>query len=287
MKSITLFLMTLAFATPAIATPGTFTAEKECPYANRIKQLTDDGLPTLQVGKTYRAIQYNNSKQEFIRISIEKGKDKWTRTECGKPEGAISAGSSGSHYSNHKPGDFAYYKLALSYSQEFCIVKDDLKQDQCSREWIVHGLWPQNKTGWPRKCKVSPEMEDEINKAEIYRFMPSDYLIGHEWIEHGTCSGLTRSAYYALTGELWDTLKLPDLNARDYTKDGIKHAVTKLNPQLTDDMIELACDENGGPKETLDEIRVCFTKDKESRPCSEFENSCRNPIKVREIENIH
>jgi len=43
---------------------------------------------------------------------------------------------------------------------------------------------------------------DVIDKEKIYAYMPSDFLIQHEWDTHGTCSGLARSAYFDLTGNL-------------------------------------------------------------------------------------
>lgn len=187
--------------------------------------------------------------------------------------------------SEHIAGKFDYYKLALSYSPEFCIASEKPNQAQCNMNWIVHGLWPQYKHGYPESCDISGSVVDKIDKDAIWRFMPSDYLIEHEWEKHGTCSGLARSEYFKKTQALWDTLTLPSLPAGKYTPQQIRQKVIDSNPTLSADMIELACDDNGRqPKSsnfTLDEIRICFTKQGEFRSCTEQERSCDKLDKVQ------
>jgi ribonuclease T2 len=156
--------------------------------------------------------------------------------------------------------------------------------------WIVHGLWPQHKKGYPADCKVESFMVDDIDKEKIKRFMPSDYLITHEWEKHGTCSGLSRSKYYALTELLWDGLKLPDLKAGEYSPAEVRQMVIDSNPALLPNMIELACDDNGSKPnssdDTLDEIRICYSKDGQFMSCTEREKSCDviDSVEVRSID---
>ena len=54
-------------------------------------------------------------------------------------------------------------------------------------------------------------------------------------------------------------------------------------PRLKANMIELACDEGSGPKNTLDEIRICFSKEGIAEACTEMERSCGKKVKVRAL----
>ncbi|PMN94832.1 ribonuclease T2 family protein [Enterovibrio norvegicus] len=290
--NVPIIFAAMLFSSHSLA--DTFTATQECPYAQRIKQLSNSNLSTLDVGTTYQTLTYNNAAKDFVRIRIDGVGDKWTKTDCGtvkendtvKTRGDGAKPPKSKKYSRsdnkHVAGQFDYYKLALSYSPEFCLVKGK-NQPQCSREWIVHGLWPQYNKGYPGNCDVPPNMVDSINKKEIFAFMPSDYLISHEWKKHGTCSGLSRSEYYDFTGQLWDSLSLPDLSSGKFSQDEIRQAVIDKNPRLEANMIELACDEGSGPKNTLDEIRICFSKEGIAEACTEMERSCGKNVKVRAL----
>jgi ribonuclease T2 len=180
-------------------------------------------------------------------------------------------------------GQFKYYTLSLSWSPEFCRSHPKNNELQCKlkRGFIVHGLWPECATGNPQNCKNGGEA-DAIDKDKIYEFMPSDFLIQHEWDTHGTCSGLARNAYFNLAGDLFGTLKLPRLSGKPKA-DKIEALFIELNPGLNPDEIYLSCTENG-PKQsskTLDEVRICF--DKESHDftrCESEMDSCRNLKKV-------
>lgn len=189
--------------------------------------------------------------------------------------GVLAAGSA----AGHTAGNFDYYKLALSYSPEFCIASENYNQPQCKMSWIVHGLWPQYQRGYPSNCKVDPAKVDAINKADIKSYMPSDFLIKHEWKKHGTCSGLSRSGYFDLTEKLWSGLTLPTFAEGAYTVQQIRQKIVQSNPSLSADMIELACDDNSRKPQssdyTLDEIRICYSRQGEFMPCIEREKSCQ------------
>ncbi len=102
---------------------------------------------------------------------------------------------------NNTAGKFKYYVLSLSWSPEFCRSHPGNKEPQCkqNRAFIVHGLWPECGTGNPQRCEGGGSA-DAIDKEKIHAFMPSEFLIQHEWDSHGTCSGLDRSVYFDLTG---------------------------------------------------------------------------------------
>ncbi|PSU00024.1 hypothetical protein C9J03_25400 [Photobacterium gaetbulicola] len=286
--------LTLLFilAVPTAATAASFTATEQCPHSQKLKELSStSSLPTLTIGTTYEALTYNTTKEEFIWIKVPGLGSRWTYARCGSAEGEIGHNNTVKK-TEHTPGEFDYYKLAISYSPEFCISKDDYKQDQCSRDWIVHGLWPQyydsTEKGYPLECATLPDAFDEIDTAMVWQYMPSDFLIGHEWKRHGTCSGLKRSEYFALTEKLWQTLTLPRLQHRQYSAKELKGHIIAPNKQLNSEMIEIACDENRSfrkaSNDTLDEIRICFDRSGEPMACTEHEQSCSTErIMVRTI----
>ena len=184
---------------------------------------------------------------------------------------------------NNTAGQFKYYTLSLSWSSEFCRSHPGNKEPQCKqhREFIVHGLWPECETGNPQNC-TGGGLADAIDKEKIYAYMPSDFLIQHEWDTHGTCSGLTRSIYFDLTWTLFGKLKLPRLSGAPKA-DKIEALFMENNPGLDADEIYLSCSENGPKKSnnTLDEVRICFDKDTlEFTRCEDARDTCRKLKKV-------
>ncbi|HEY8160574.1 MAG TPA: hypothetical protein VIF10_17940 [Methylobacter sp.] len=181
-------------------------------------------------------------------------------------------------------GQFKYYVLSLSWSPEFCRSHPSQKNEmQCKqhREFIVHGLWPECGSGGPQSCK-SGGQADEIEKQKIYAFMPSDFLIQHEWDKHGTCSGLDRSGYFDLIGEIFGKLKFPRLSGAPKA-DKIEALFIENNPGLDADEIYLSCNENGPKRsnKTLDEVRICVDmKTNEFTRCEDAKDTCRNLKKV-------
>ena len=184
---------------------------------------------------------------------------------------------------NNIAGQFKYYTLSLSWSPEFCRSHHGNKEPQCKehREFIVHGLWPECGNGNPQSCKGGGSA-DTIDKEKIYAYMPSDFLIRHEWEKHGTCSGLAKSIYFELTGTLFGKLKLPRLSGAPKA-DKIEALFMENNPGLKADHIYLSCAEDGPKKSsnTLDEVRICFAKDTLGfTRCEEARDTCQKLNKV-------
>ncbi len=183
-------------------------------------------------------------------------------------------------------GQFAYYKLAISRSREWCIANKKERYPECSREYTVHGLWPQCERGFPQYCRVTNSgLSDYVDYKKVSKITPSRCLIKHEWKKHGVCTGLKRSRYFTKAMEFWNKLTLPSMKPGWYDYQKIIHAWIKTNPELTADSIELACDEERrkprSDGRTLDEIRICFSKDGYFMPCSERENSCSKLKSIR------
>jgi len=183
-------------------------------------------------------------------------------------------------------GQFKYYVLSMSWSPEFCRSHPSSKTEaQCKehREFIVHGLWPECGAGHPASCQGGGAA-DAIDRQKIFAFMPSDFLIEHEWDKHGTCSGLDRSAYFDLTGEVFGKLKFPRLSGAPKSSK-IEALFMQNNPGLDANEIYLSCNESGPKKSssTLDEVRICIDKNThEFTRCEEdAKDSCRKLKKVK------
>ena len=131
--------------------------------------------------------------------------------------------------------------------------------------FIVHGLWPQYRAGWPEFC-FTPEVsvpEDTI--AAMLPVMPSSRLIVHQWRKHGSCSGLTMDGYFALMKSLFAKVRIPArylsptaaivTTPRDIVSDFVKS-----NRGLDPSMISLRCGSRK-PQARLSEVRICFGLD--------------------------
>src|SRR5580704_11502319 len=100
--------------------------------------------------------------------------------------------------SDGETGVFDYYVLSLSWAPTYCLTHTD-DGAECSGKGyglVLHGLWPQYESGgYPERCDSQFQLSAEAASkgASIY---PSERLMQHEWLEHGTCSGLDPLKYF-------------------------------------------------------------------------------------------
>jgi len=175
-------------------------------------------------------------------------------------------------------GEFDYYVLALSWSPTYCADVGDRRDDpQCRPRgrpyaFVLHGLWPQFERGWPQNCSTPDRGFVPAPVAErMLDIMPSKRLVFHEYRKHGTCSGLGVDDYFGLARRLHDKVKIPPrfvglTDERTMVSPGdLIGDFLAANPALKPDMIAVEC---GGPGNRLKEVRICFDKGGEFRPCS-------------------
>ena len=99
--------------------------------------------------------------------------------------------------------DFAYYDLALQ---------------RCNRNsFTIHGLWPELTThSWPEFCHKTefkleaiqplvPTMNEIWTSCEQNK--PNEGLWEHEWLRHGTCTGLSQFDFFNRTISLYTEAK--------------------------------------------------------------------------------
>jgi ribonuclease T2 len=122
----------------------------------------------------------------------------------------------------------SHYVIALSWEPAFCELNASKpecraldKADFAATNLTIHGLWPNNGPGvGPLYCGVDeatkareetgdwcelpvPEMTDKT-RADLSAAMPGTVscLERHEWIKHGTCTGIEADDYFANTVRL-------------------------------------------------------------------------------------
>jgi ribonuclease T2 len=186
--------------------------------------------------------------------------------------------------------DFAYYLLSLSYAPDFCAQpRGDKDPRECGAgrrvSFVVHGLWPQGASGrGPEHCGGSGRVPDDV-VARTVGYLPTESLIQHEWTAHGTCSGLGPDDYFAALRQARDAVKIPAaLEPRaeiEMDRDAIVAALAQANPGLSRDAFRISCYPDG----TLQEVRVCFTReDLSPRACGASAGYCRTPsVRLRPV----
>ncbi|MBV1706214.1 MAG: ribonuclease T [Hyphomicrobiales bacterium] len=178
------------------------------------------------------------------------------------------------------PGKFDFYVLSLSWSPGFCESNPSGKgRKQCAvgahLGFVLHGLWPQNERGYPSRCGGS----QSVSKAaldETVGVYPARGLARYEWRKHGTCTGLSPTAYFAAAAQAFHAVTIPDAfkapaASQTMAPVAIMRAFTKANPGIRPGMMAVAC-----RKGVLQEVRLCLTKDLRSyRACRQvMQHSC-------------
>ncbi len=177
--------------------------------------------------------------------------------------------------------NFDYYVLALSWSPQHCTTpagRRDAVQCGGTRRYsfIVHGLWPQFERGWPQDCGGAALPGKLIQ--ETLDIMPSPKLIRHEWAKHGTCSGLSPAAYFALARKAFGQFRAPEAYGKPDREIYVspakyKTAWMEANPGLESHEFAVLCSGR-----FLQEVRVCLDRNLNPRPCGrDVRDRCRVP----------
>ncbi len=178
--------------------------------------------------------------------------------------------------------NFDFYVLSLSWSPTWCRNNPDQRGSrQCSDDhgFVVHGLWPQNESGYPEFCATSePRRVPESLGKTMLDLVPGMGLIGHQWRKHGSCSGLSQRDFFRLMRSAWSRVKIPAAfqPARSNQTISIQSAEAALvsaNPGLSPNAVAITCTGS-----LLEEVRICLNKDLSFRSCPEVDRkSCRLP----------
>jgi ribonuclease T2 len=176
------------------------------------------------------------------------------------------------------PGVFDYYLLTLSWSPEFCYSHRDKPECQSGHHgFVVHGLWPQYAEGYPEHCSTAP---GPSNPAELADIMPDAGLVDHEWITHGTCSGLEAESYFQLLRRAFMSIKIPErfLAPREnfsIPPQEVKRTFIEANPHFHAEEMTVSCGNN-----YLTAVSLCMTKDLKPTTCQHLRDCRANVIRV-------
>ena len=171
-----------------------------------------------------------------------------------------------------RAGDFDYYVLSLSWSPTWCALEGDARgSPQCdaSRDhgWVLHGLWPQYHRGYPSHCRTAERPPSRAMTTEMADIMGTSGLAWYQWKKHGSCTGLSAPAYYALSREAYEAVNRPEV-FRKLTKPVtlpahvVEQAFLKANPDWEADMLTITC--RAG---RIQEARLCLSRDLDPVPC--------------------
>lgn len=173
-----------------------------------------------------------------------------------------------------RAGDFDYYVLSLSWSAGWCARTGDARDDpQCDTgrglTFVLHGLWPQDETGWPSYCRTGERDPTRGETAAMADIMGGAGLAFYQWKKHGRCSGLSPQDYYATARRAFDGIVIPPVFAKmsktlKVPASVVEGAFLEANPGLERDQITVTCDQG-----RIQEVRLCLTRDLEPRRCGD------------------
>lgn len=171
-----------------------------------------------------------------------------------------------------RAGDFDYYVMALSWSPNWCAQEGDARDEpECDagagRAFTLHGLWPQNESGWPSYCRTTARDPSRVESAAMADIMGGAGLAWYQWKKHGRCAGLDAPDYYATMRRAFARVTIPAVFPKinktlKVPAEVVEGAFLEANPGLKPDQITVTCRDG-----MIQEVRLCLTKDLAPRRC--------------------
>ncbi len=163
------------------------------------------------------------------------------------------------------------------------------KAPGAARGFVLHGLWPQFRRGWPSYCQGAQRFVPDRVIREVMDVMPAKGLVIHQWRKHGTCSGLSPRGYFTLAERLFRTVRVPAPYQRP--NQALKRTPSQIRKEFADanrdagftqDSFAVVCTRRGRGQALLREVRVCFSPTGRPSRCgaNEQRGACRARIVV-------
>lgn len=180
-----------------------------------------------------------------------------------------------------KPGVFDFYLFTLSWSPQFCSTNGT--NPECTsggKSFVVHGLWPEFNSGqWPANCSDQPGLTDPSEVSDLL----SASMVSHEWSKHGTCSGLTPDAYFALMRKAMSSVTIPPSLANANSQltmapQDLKASFAASNPGIDAADIVIGCS-----KGYLVDVELCLDKNGTPINCPAIQDCPSSKIAVRPV----
>lgn len=213
----------LVLATPSraeVPLSGTFTASHPCPAYQSISRQTNPGNATLEPGARYDLVAANKTPPTHFWIVIPGAEPerRWVELACGQADTALPQTMEPDAVPSAYRG--TQYVLAVNWQPAFCETAEHVRECRVQRpdsfeadHFTLHGLWPQPRSN--EYCGVSdgeiwasrdgrwfdlPALDLTIaQRRDLDQVMPGSQsgLDRHEWVKHGTCSGMDQRDYVA------------------------------------------------------------------------------------------
>ena len=258
---------------------GSFVATRVCAATQSIKTAKNPGNVSTEAGKTYDLLAGNKAMPTHYLIEVPGAEPdrRWVKVTCGHLAGGQAteapavvpdkdAGKAAA-----SAGDKPEYVLALSWQPAFCETKS--KKPECRAQtaegfdaahFTLHGLWPQPNGNFYCGVKASDRANDKpdrwadlpavtldaATRQELDTVMPGTQsaLERHEWIKHGTCSGMDQQAYFSAALALARTVNASPVRdlfvqnvGHDLTSDQIRDAFDAAFGQGAGDRVRVSC----------------------------------------------
>ncbi|WP_353069445.1 ribonuclease T2 [Tunturibacter empetritectus] len=173
---------------------------------------------------------------------------------------------------------FDYYLLNLSWSPEFCHSHPNATECAQRPAFVLHGLWPQNTNGgYPQNCSTDYGPRVPSAYSDIY---PDAGLLRHEWRTHGTCSGLSPDAFFALARTAFQAVTIPPTLAQldhqiSLTPAQLIDLFQTANPAIPAASLAISCGNN-----YLTAVEVCLDKSAHPISCGPIRSCRANAVRI-------
>lgn len=176
---------------------------------------------------------------------------------------------------------FDYYVLSLSWAPAFCSQSGASIRNprECAIGrgigFTIHGLWPELTNGrGPESCGPAKPVPKAVEKIAL-PYMLSPGLIRHEWITHGSCTGLIAFDYFSdiiqARASVQTPVQLTSIEAPLSESPGqIETQFAEANPSFPRSAFRTHC-----IGRQFEEERVCFDKNLKPRECTPAAGECR------------
>ncbi|MGW8169452.1 MAG: ribonuclease T2 family protein [Sulfurovaceae bacterium] len=189
-------------------------ANKSCKATNNLKATKNSGNISVVPAQRYKILD-EKPHSVYIQIPYASPSGRWVDKSCFDTDRIPVEIKEHIATKNKVATQFI---LSLSWHDAFCEThrgKKECKRNMFGNKkhgFVLHGLWPQPKSraycgvdkktvGMDRNKQWSrlPELGlPQKTKQELYDVMPAvaSGLEKHEWIKHGTCSGMSKDKYF-------------------------------------------------------------------------------------------
>ncbi|WP_188052219.1 ribonuclease T2 family protein [Aureimonas fodinaquatilis] len=224
------FVLTILPANAQVPMTGTFVAEATCAAPSAIREGgPNPGNVTVAAGQSYQLLGRNSvpGSHYLILVPGAEPERRWVPYGCGRvgsqPDSTQEARRAVPDIDASQP-EVEEFVLAANWHASFCETRPDMRE--CSGgdsplSFALHGLWPQqagqycnvpdrvrsaDEAGrWSRLPAVELSRSAARNLAHVMPGVESG-LDRHQWVKHGSCSGLQPDVYFNSAARLINQL---------------------------------------------------------------------------------